>query len=223
MLKTFDTKDAIPAELQSGAIETKDGKFIVDEPEDRTAFDKALNDERAKREAAEKLVKKQADDLKRRETERKAGENGVTAEKLAEIEKQVEERIVEKYKPQIDAAESLSRENRELKLDQQIKVIAGKAGVIGAEIPRWWKQHGDAFDLTPDGKPIVKGKEGLSLEKYIGEDLKKETPYFYEGTKAAGSGAAGITTGSPVGTTADDVLKNPGAALAAARAAGKTE
>lgn len=224
-LKLFATKEEIPAEQQGEAIELKDGKFAIVEESDTSGLTSAIESERTKREAAEKLAKKAADELKKLQTRTAAGDAGVTAEKLAEIEKQVEERIVEKYKPQIDAAEAYAKENRTLKLDAQVKTLAGKCGVIGAEMENWWGLHGSKFDLTSDGKPVVKGKEGAALDKFISDELKKATPYFYEGTKAAGGGAAGVTNGGGGASTmtADDVLKNPGAALQAARAAGKTE
>jgi hypothetical protein len=223
MLKTFATREEVPAELQAGIIETKDGKFIVDEPEDRSSFDKALADERTKREAAEKNAKAAADALKKLERDKKAKDSGLESEVLERIKAEAKAEVMEELKADLEAGKSALAENRTLKLDVQVKALAGKHGVIGAELEHWWGLHGSKFDLTSDGKPVVKGKEGVTLEKFIGEDLKKTTPYFYEGTKAAGGGAAGITTGSGAGTSADDVLKNPGAALAAARAAGKTE
>lgn len=224
MLKTFATKDEIDEALRGSAIETKDGKFLVEEPDDNSALEGALAKARTDKEATERLNKKLADELKKIETKNKAAESGISAEKIAEIEKQIQDRLTEEYRPRLEQNESLAKQVRELTLDTQVKAQAAKLGVIGSEIPKWWKLHGENFDLTTDGKPIVKGQEGVSMEQYIGTTLKKDTPYLYEGTKATGSGAPGSgPTPTPGLTTGDDILKNPAYALQQARAAGKTE
>ena len=214
-LKTFATRDEIPAEQRDTAIELKDGKFAIVEEEDRSSFDSALAEERSKREAAEKLAKKTADEIKKLQTKQKATETGLESEVIEKIKADAKAEALDELKADLEAGRAAIAENRTLKLDVQVKTMAGKYGVSGKEIEKWWKQHGDTFDLTSDGKPIVKGKEGVSLEKYIGEELKKETPYFYEGTKATGGGAGGVTTGgtSTSGLTAEDILANPSRAF----------
>jgi hypothetical protein len=224
MLKPYKTKEEIPAEQQAAAIELKDGTFVVDEPADDSVHAGALDKERKARTAAEALAKKAADELKKLQTEQKAAEHGLTAEKLQEIRTAVRKEVEDELKPKLEAADKHASENRTLKLDNQVKQLAAKAGFKGDKLDDYWRLHSDEFDLTDDGKPIVKANPGESVEKKI-EAHKKLRPEWVEGTKASGGGAAGVTTGgaAATGLTSEQLLANPSAALAQARKAGAKE
>lgn len=221
-LKLYDSKDTVPEELRDSAIETKDGKFAVVEDDD--AASQALTAERTKREAAERTAKKAGDELKKLQSKQKAENAGLTEEQLQQLRADARKEFEEEHADKLAAAESLAKELRGLKLDNAVKRMAGEAGFLAAKLDDLWKLHGDEFDLTDDGKPMVKGKPGVDPKKHI-EALKKQRSEWVEGTKASGGGAGGPTNagGGTVAASADDILKNPGAALAAARQAGKTE
>ena len=222
---TFSTLDEVPEKLRGDAVESKDGKFFVFEEADTSELQSAVSKERTQREAAERLAKKASDELKKLETDRKATDAGLSGEALAKIRLDVRNEVLAELAPELDKGKAALGENRSLKLDANVKALALKNGVMGENVQAWWKLHGDKFDLMDDGTPVVRGKEGVSLEKFIGSECKTETPYLYEGTKAAGGGAAGDGGGRPAATgmTAADVLANPAVALQQARAAGKTE
>lgn len=224
-LKLYDSKDAVPEALRESAIETKDGKFaVVEETEDSTTLKASLEDERAKREAAEKLARKTADDLKKLETKQKAEKAGISDEQLQQIRADARKEVEAELAPKLADADRFAKENRELKLDNKVKALAADNGVRPERLSQWWRQFGDQFDLTNDGAPMVKDAPGKDVKKFIADSLKAEVPEFYVGSKAGGGGAAGIQDGgTSAAISTEDVLNNPGAALAAARAAGKTE
>lgn len=216
--------DALPESIRA-EYEEKDGKWT---PRDETVTLRgSLAEERKRREAAEKLVTKTAAELKKLETDSKGREAGLTDEKLNEIRAQVRKDLEEEYKPIIEKEKNASTENRTLKLDNQVRNVMGseKVKVRPERQEALWKLIGDRFDLTDDGKPMVKAKPGVTVEKYLAEDVKAEFGEFYVGTGASGGGAPpgsrnGAGSGAP---TAEAVLANPSAALQQARAAGKTE
>jgi phage-related protein len=221
-IKKYATIDEIPEAHRGDALELKNGEFALLEDPDTSGLSTALQSEREKREAAERLAKKAADDLKRLQTEKKAADAGLSAEQLAKIREEVRADVLKELEPDLVKGKTALEENRALKLDQRVKAIALKQGVRADRVESWWKLNRDRFDLTDDGEaPIVKGQPGSKLETFVGETLKKETPEFYEGTKAAGSDAR-TGSGQPLGVfSADDVIKNPAAALSAVRAQGK--
>jgi hypothetical protein len=224
-LKPYKTKDEVPEAQRETALALADGTFAVFEEADTSELQGVVSKERTAREAAERLAKKASDELKKLETDRKAADAGLNGEALAKIRLDVRTEVLAELAPELEKGKSALGENRALKLDAKVKALALKTGVIGEHVDAWWKLHGDKFDLMDDGTPVVKGKEGVSLEKFIGGDCKTETGYLYEGTKAAGGGAHGDGGAKPTAgaTSFADLLSNPTAALQTARAAGKTE
>jgi len=112
---------------------------------------------------------------------------------------------------------------RTLKLDNRVKSLAATNGVRADRLDAWWRQHGEQFDLTDDGKEIiVKGHAGKEPAKFITDELKKALPEFYVGSKADGEGGGGIHDGQmdTAGLKFEDIMKNPSAGFAAANAAG---
>jgi len=223
-IKKFAKKEDIPEELQADALELADGTFAVDEPVDDSAARQTLAEVKRKLDAAEKLSTKLAKEAAEAETARKAAEQGITGEQLAKIRAEVRAETETEFAPQLAAAAAAATELRVLKVDTQVKQIALKNGVRAERIDQWWRLHGHHYDLTADGKTIVvKGEEGVSVDKHIGK-MKDEVPEFYKGTEGAGGGGTGGGAGGGGRSgMVSDPLVNPTAALAEARAAGKTE
>lgn len=219
----FDTKDTIPKGFED-EYEEKDGKWHPKEDAGIATLRDTLDKERKRAEAAEALAKKAAADLKKKEIDDKAGKDGITSEKLAEIRADVRKEIEAEFAPKLAKAESDAKENRSLKLDNQVKKLAGELGFLGDRLDQYWKLHGDEFDLTDDGKVMVKANPGMTPAKLI-ESHKAKLTDWVQGTKGEGGGAAGQQRGGGQATTPslEAVLSNPSAALAAARASGKTE
>lgn len=226
VIETKELFDALPEGIR-GEYEEKDGKYHPKAVADESiTLRQTLADERTKREAAEKLVTKTAAALKKLETDGKGREAGITEDKLNEIRAQVRKDLEDEYKPFKETAETNARENRTLTLDNSVKTVMGKetVRVRGDRQDALWKLIGDRFDLTEDKKPMVKAKPGVTVEKYLAEEVSAEFPEFFMTSGANGSGANNQRwTGKDTGVTAAAVLANPGAALQAARAAGKTE
>lgn len=223
--KSFKTKAEIPAEQQAGAIELKDGSFVVEEAADDTALQSALEKERTRADAAEKLSKKVAEDLKALERKQKAEKHGLTDDQLKEIRaeasKEAEERAA-KLEGELTAERT---SNRQKDIEREFKSIAAEKGkFLGTRLGDVFSLHGAEFDLTDDRKLMVKGKPGVDPIKHI-ESIAKARPEWVQGTQAGGGGAAGITLGGApaVGMSVDAILANPEAGMAAARATGATQ
>lgn len=223
---TFKTKEEIPAGFIDD-YEERDGEWHPKLPEapESDGLKSALEKERQLRADAEKAAKATANRIAELEREAKAKEAGLTSEEVKkfredaykEIRAEIAADLEERDKKLADAQATV----RSMKLDNRVKELALKNGVRPDVIDDWWRLNSDSFELGEDDRPTVKDGKGKPVDKYIGEDLKKARPYLYEGTKAQGGGGGGsarpgIGTG---GTSADDVLKNPAAALQAAREA----
>jgi hypothetical protein len=217
-LPTFAKKDEIPKGFES-MYEEVEGKWHPKESDDASDLKAALKEEREKREAAEKLTKKVAKDLKDLETKAKAEAAGATEDQLKQLRADVRTELETEYADKLKAAERvpiLEAENRNLKLDGNVKKMAGDAGFLPTKLDDFWKLHGDEFDLTADGKPMVKGKPGADPKKHI-ESLKAVRPEWVQGSQAGGGGAAGMQK-KPGETTT--LALSPTERLAAAHAAG---
>jgi hypothetical protein len=178
-----------------------------------------LDEEKTKRDAAEKLTRKSAAELQKLQTARKAADAGMTEEKLKELREEAKAEVLAELKPQLDAAATLKAQNRALTLDAVQKAKALKLGILPAKIEDFWTLRGGEFDLTEDGKPMVKGKPGLDPDKHLA-GLLKLNPEWVQGTKAGGGGAGGITaTGGPTGITPEEAMRNPSQLFAAANEA----
>ncbi len=224
---TFAKQEDVP-ETFRGEYEERDGKWQPKEDVASKAahstLQTALADERTKREAAEALSRTTAAELKKLQTDHKGEAAGLTKEKLAEIRAEVRKEVEQELAPKIQAGETAAKENRQLKLDDKVKALAAKNGVRADRLDAWWKQNGEAFDLTDDGKEIiVRGQAGKDPGKFIADELKKALPEFYQGTKGDGGGGGGIHDGrvDTSGLKFEDIVKNPSAGIAAANAAGK--
>jgi hypothetical protein len=216
-LPTFDKKTDIPKGFED-EYEEKDGKFV---PIDRTAKAlQALQEERDARKAAEVVAQKAARDLADANAKQQAAAAGMTEAKLKELYTQVEDAVRKEYDPKLKEADTLRSENRTLKLTNVVKQMFKEGRAVKGREDDFWKLHGDEFDLTSDGKPMVKNEPGKDVAKHVAA-IMKQRPEWVQGTSARGGGAGGTTgagtQGGGSGTVSfEDLLKNPGAAVASA-------
>lgn len=143
-------------------------------------------------------------------SQKKAEAAGITAEQLNKLRADVRADLETEYAPFKTQAQTLASENRTLKLDNVVKGLMGKAGVRAERLDALYKLAADEFDLTEDGKPMVKSRPGKEVEKYVAEDLIKSYPEFFQGSGASGSGAS--RTGA---ATAPGTIPGEGAAFMA--------
>lgn len=199
-IKTYDSQEAVPEAHRASAIETKDGKFIVDEP-DPTLGEKgeraleaakaAQREEEKRRKAAEK----ERDDLKRAA---EAREKGISEEALAEIRRKEEAA----RKPIEDERDQLAAENRKLKLTDRVQALFLKYEGMPDRVEDAMDQLAKRTDLGDAGGIVYKDKAGTitaDSEEAFFKKFKTEKPWLFKGTGASGSGASG-SSGS-----ADDV------------------
>lgn len=214
-LPTFDKQSDIPKGFED-EYEESDGKWV---PVDRTAaLQNALAKEREAREAAEKLAKKAAREAAEMDAKKTASAAGMTDDELKKLYQKIEGTIRAEYEPQIQELETARRENRELKLNNVVKAKLREQGALANRLDDFWKLHGEEFDLTADGKPMVKAEPGKDVTKHVAA-LMKARPEWVQGTKAAGSGAGYQSTTQPQSQgpmTFDDMVRNPTAGIAAA-------
>lgn len=202
-VQKFATLDEVPEAQRETAIETKDGTFVVFVEDDAAPLKTALEEERAKREAAEKNATKAAAALRKAEAEAKAKASGLSDEQIAALRADLRREIESEYEPvkaKATEADVLAAENRALLLDAKVKAAMAAKGVRADRIEALFKVAGDRFDLTADKTPTLKATPGVSIDAYIADALKAEFPEFYEGTKATGSGAPG-SNGVPLTPT----------------------
>lgn len=217
-LPTFAKQDEVPEAFRS-LYEEREGKWHPKPDEDADEIAATLAEEKTKREAAEKLATKTANELKKMQRKAEAEGHGLTDEQLAKVREDIRAEVMEEVGPDLEKAKAALAENRTLKLDNQVKAIAADAGFLPTKLNDLWKLKGDEFDLTDDGKPMVKGKPGTDPKKHI-EAIAKAMPEWVQGTKAGGGGGMGGagTKGTGGGMDFDAMLKNPRAALDAANA-----
>lgn len=199
-LKTYDNKDSVPKEHQEKALETKDGKWVVEEPVDTEALKaegkRALDAERTRADNEEKerkRIAKELDDLKRAQ---QARESGVSEDALKKI-KEDEEKA---RKPILDENEQLKAENKRLKLNEGVKSLWLKNGGYEA-------REEDAMDallkraeLGDKGNIVLQKKDGTKIvvtkpedATMFFEEFKKEKGWYFRGSDSNGSGSDAST------------------------------
>lgn len=213
-------------EVVEGKVVTKAAAAAADDHKElKAAIEKerlATKAEEDKRKAAEKMAKDLADQLT-------AKTAGITEAALKELRAQVRKDLqaesaeeLTRKQAEIDALTAVKNENRVLKLDTKVKKQLLDAEVRHERVDALFILTAAEYDLTEDGKPKLVNHPGMTIDQYARTELKKRYPEFFRGSQAAGGGTGGAYTsdGKPVvGTTVDDVLKNPAAAATAARAA----
>lgn len=214
--KTF-TQEEVDALLQEKLADAKAGNDkafseLWEEAKQAKAKARAfdgLDPEAAKNALAELTSLKQ---------QKKAEKAGISSEQLAEIRNAVRADLEKDYAPRLAMADKLAGENRTLKLDNVVKNMMGKAEARAERIDALYRLTSDRYDLTDDGKPMLKDRMGTPVEKYIAEDLRKEYPEFFQGTGSSGGGASKSNGGAggvagriaaPVGGRfGDDFMRN---------------
>jgi len=217
MLPSFAKREDIPKGFED-EYEEQDGKWV---PIDRTSrLQKTLDEERTAREKAERVAAKAAREAAEMTARRDASASGMSEEEFRKRYAAVEANIRAEYEPKIKEAETLAVENRTLKLTNVVKQLFKDHGAVKGRPDDFWKLHGDEFELSTDGKPIVKAEPGKDVAKHVAT-ICKQRPEWIQGTKASGGGAGGLTT-TPAGSgpagavTFEDTVKNPAAAIAQA-------
>jgi hypothetical protein len=161
--------------------------------------DEALRELKALRADLGDVDPKEARDLKTRfaelEQKAKADSAGVTSEALKKLRAEARSEFEKEFGPRLEELGTLRSENRSLKLDTVVKNLMAKAGVRAERIDPLFRLSGERFDLTEDGKPMVKDAS-KEVDRFIIEDLSKEFPEFFNGSGSSGGGAAKSTAGS---------------------------
>jgi hypothetical protein len=201
--------------------------------EDLDKVQGALDKEREQRKDAEKKAKAAAKEALAAAEKKAAEKAGVTDEDLEILRAKIRDDLkaesaeeIEGLRGEIKELGAVGDENRTLKLDNAVQqlMLSKDVGVRGDRVKALFRLSREEFDLTEDGKPKLVNHPGKTVSAFLADDLKKQYPEFYKGTQAGGGGAGGAfqSDGTPVvGTTADDIMKNPKASLSAARASGK--
>lgn len=123
------------------------------------------------------------------EQQKKADKAGITSQELERLRGEVRQSLEEEFAEFKTRAEQLASENRALKLDNVVKGVMSKNGVRAERVDDLFRLTADQYDLTDDGEPVLKEKMGLEISKYVGEDLRKSYPEWFEGTGSSGGGA----------------------------------
>lgn len=202
-LKSFDSKDAIPEALRETAIESKDGKFVIAEDPDVSGIQSALEKERKRagdEEKARKELERRTSEL---EQQIKGSAAGLTEQQQKEFRDSVRKDLEKEFEPLKDKASKYDSLERRVLLDDPVKdtMLSKEVGVRGERQKALWTLIKDRFDLTADGKPMVKDHPGVSIDKYLGDVVKREYPEFFVGTQATGGGAGGSNSGAPPANT----------------------
>lgn len=222
---TYDKKDAIPAGAED-VYEERDGKWVPKLP-DVSTLEGTLQKERNDRKAAEKAAKDEKDraDKVSREYEALKTQTGDPEEKVKKLLEKFDADVAAATKAAADRAEKAESRVRALTLDADAKKAFIDAGGRPEKADAVLKLYKDRLDLSED-RPVVKDEKGnvttRALVDFFKEDVKKDMPEFYAGTKAGGGGASGFnggTAGTGTAPTFEELMANPGRALEAANAA----
>lgn len=220
-IKIYDTKDAVPEAQRATAIETKDGKWAVEEElgdGGKKAID-AMKRERDDAEKARKAAEKERDELKLKAD---AAAKGITE---AELQK-IREDEAKKLKPIEEERDRVKAENRKLKLDDRVRALGLKYGWMPDRVEKAMRDLQGRVDLTEDEKSIVVKDAAGNLttepiDDFLQKTYKKEAPFFYAGSGGAGSGSEG--SGGGAGEDVAAAAVKAGKAAAAEQKKGRKE
>lgn len=176
-----ETKSYTQEEVDALVAEKLAGVKAEDDPAFKKLWQEAKSAKAKAKELAEKLT-----EVEQQKSAEKAGITSTELDRIrAEIRKDVESSLAERFSDY----DSLKHENRTLKLDNVVKAEMGKAGVRPERLDALYRLAAEQFDLTEDGKPMVKSHMGTPVDKYISGQLLKEYPEFFQGTGSSGGGA----------------------------------
>lgn len=170
---------------------------------------RALESKRIELLAEAKTAKDQAREAKNLLAEMeqtvKAAKAGISSQELDRLRHEVKVDLDSQYKPVLERAELLAAENRRLKLDGVVKEQMARGGARADRIEALFKLTAGEYELTEDGKPMLRERPGTPVEKYVTEDLKAQYPEFFEGTGSSGGGAPkSVASGAVRVIPADD-------------------
>lgn len=147
-----------------------------------------------------KDAKAQARELAAKVTEMehltKAEKAGITSTELDRIRQEIRVDVEKSLAEQFADYPTLKAENRSLKLDNVVKAEMARNGVRPERIEALYRLSQDEFDLTEDGKPMVKSKLGTPVDKYITGDLLRMYPELFLGSGSSGGGATKSSGGA---------------------------
>lgn len=200
MLKTYDKKDEVPEALREAAIETKEGKFLVDDgtgsktDQDVAKLTEALEKERTKAKEEERArleVEKERNELLLLRAAREQGISESALQKIRDDE-------LRARTPLLTEVAELRAENAKLKWTDKVQELALGAGIMRDRIKQAMKLLEGRTKLGEDGGIVVYGEDekptAETIEAFLKATFKNENPFLYEGTNAAGSGAQRSTT-----------------------------
>lgn len=218
MWPTFDSQDDIPEQFRD-SYEERDGKWVAKQSgtagdagggdsgptaADLDALKTVVQKERDRAADADKRAKALEAKLKALEASQSAGAAGIDTEEAKAWRESQYQEIRAEIQEELDALKSekddVATRLREEQLDNRVKALALKHGVKGDNISDWWTLNHEHFDLDDSGEPIVRDGKGKAVASFIADDLKKQRPWLYEGTKADGGGAGGSHGGGAAST-----------------------
>lgn len=123
------------------------------------------------------------------ETQAKATAAGISSDQLAKLRQEAEQTYEKKYGPVLTERDQLKQEIRALKLDSVVKGLMASKGARAERIDALFTLSRDRFDLTDDGKPMVKDAT-KEVGQFIAEDLLQTYPEFFQGSGSSGGGAS---------------------------------
>lgn len=194
-----ETKTYTQEEVEALVAEKLAGVKAEDDP----AFKKLWQEAKEAKARAKEYEAK----VKEIEQKGKAEKAGVTSEELNRLRQEVMADLAKEFSEKYADYEPLKAENRMLKLDNVVKGEMGKAGVRPERIDALYRLSQDQFDLTEDGKPMVKSRMGTPVAKFITDELGKEYPELFLGTGSSGGGAT-RSQGGALGVRTIDATDN---------------
>lgn len=135
---------------------------------------------------AERALRAQMAEL---EQQMKAHKAGITSEQLEKLRADVRAEVDQSYEPTKAELAALRAEARALKLDSVVKAEMAKHGARADRIEALFKLTSGQYDLTEDGKPMLRERPGIPVEKFIADEVRTQYPEFFEGTGSSGGGA----------------------------------
>ena len=190
---TYKKQEEIPEAFRS-EYEERDGEWHPKVP-DVAKLQKALDSERdraANEEKARKAAESERDALKRTAD---AKEKGISEEELQKIR----DAEAAARKPIEEERDRLAAENRKLKLTDRVQALALKSGVMPDRIEDAMLALDRRADLTDKDGIVVKDKDGKvtteTIDDFLKTTFKKEKPWLYAGSGAAGGGSRGSEGG----------------------------
>lgn len=179
-LPTFAAQTEIPDAFRDSYIE-KDGQWVPN-VEDVSALKSAHERQKAETRAAKEQAAALAKQLADYEQAQQAKASGLTDEQIAKLRDQ----LAAEKRPLEEKLTKYEQELRTLKLDNAVKSMMAKAGVVGPRVDALFKLVGDRFDLSEDGTPILREKPVADLTQYLATDVAQEYPEFYASVQKAG-------------------------------------